>query len=129
MAIPKFEKFLFADRSFAANGVFDGGECGKSHRTSCVKLLRGDADLRTEAEHFTIREARGGVVIDGGCIHKRGEACGGILVLGDDRFAVACAKAFDVCTRFVERVHDLDVHHVIVVLGGVVLVTRKRGVR
>ncbi len=42
--------------SVSIDDIFCGGQCKKTHRTSCVKFLRADTDLRTETKFKSIGE-------------------------------------------------------------------------
>ena len=63
-----------------------------------MELLRGNADLGTEAELSAVDEPARGVDQDGGRIHLGGEALGGGEVGRDDGLRVTCR----VCTDVVE---------------------------
>ncbi len=61
-----------------------------------MQALGGDADLAAEAELPAVREARGGVPIDGGAFHAEEKTLRTLPVLGDDGVAVACGVRGDV---------------------------------
>ena len=51
---------LRTNLSVSIDDIFCGGQCKKTHRTSCVKFLRADTDLRTETKFKSIGESGGG---------------------------------------------------------------------
>ena len=84
------------DLSGAGDHVLGRGQLGQAHRSARVQLLRGDADLRAEAELLAVGEPGGGVDEDGRRVHPRGERPRRRQRTGDDRLGVPGAVPGDV---------------------------------
>ena len=76
------------------------------HRTAGVELLRGDADLRAEAELAAVGEPGRGVRHDHGRVDFGEEALSAGVVVRDDRLGVVSGVLPDMGEGVVQIVHD-----------------------
>ena len=91
----------------AVEYVFVGNERFQPHGAARVQLLRGNADLRAEAEHAAVGKARGGVDVHRRRIDFAGEAARRGQIAGDDALAVVAGIAADVGDGLVDAGNDL----------------------
>ena len=85
----------------AVNDVLVGGQFLKTHWTSCVELLGGDAHFAAQAKFTAVGEPGGGIDINGGAVDHGGES-GDIRVI-EAQYAVAVAGEVILSTEIVVR--------------------------
>ena len=68
--------------------IFVGAEFAKTHGTSCVQAVGGDADFGAEAELEAVGESGAGIPVGGGGVDGSEEAFGSDFICGDDGVAM-----------------------------------------
>lgn len=113
----------------ASDDIFLADHLSNAQRASCVELLRGDTYLRTEAEFAAVGKPRGGVDIDGRCVHTARKGLGSRVILGDYRLAVTRAVFIDVRDGFVNIVNYPCADDKVKVFPAPILLGRRLGIR
>ncbi len=73
-----------------------------------MEFLGRDTNLGAKAELAAIGKAGRGVHINRSGVHRTQEKLSGLIILGDDRFAMVGRVAVDVCHRLMHPVDKLD---------------------
>ena len=107
---------LRTNLSVSIDDIFCGGQCKKTHRTSCVKFLRADTDLRTETKFKSIGESGGCVDIYAGCVDFIEELLRVGITFGDDRFRVTGIVAVDMGDCLLHGIYGLHGDDIVQVL-------------
>ena len=94
-----------------------------------MELARRDADFGAEAIAEAIGEARRAVAVDAGRIDPLLEVGCRRIICGDNRVGMVRAPAVDVGNRLLDAVHNLAAHHIVAVLGPILILAHRLDLR
>src|SRR4029077_10768628 len=107
----------FANLAAATDNVLIAGQLFKTHRSTCMKLVRAYPNFRAETEFAPVGKPGRGVPVDSRGIDLPKKPLRPPGIGGNNGVAVMRAVTFDVLDRLIQIVHHADGHDLVQIFG------------